>query len=600
MGDNMELPSLFFDKHPNSMFVYDIDTLEMLEVNQSAVQKYGFSRDEFLQLTIEDIRPPEDIPTLRERLNQIQRTSDVSNGGTFRHQTKNGELLYVQVTGQDLSVGGRDARIAHIHDLTETLRLKNEIEETYRAQQELIHNNPLAMVKLDEDFRIIEWSRRAKQKSGYTEDEVLGKSLFDIPLFEEGEAASVKSRMQDIAAREKDRDRFEAPIQLNDGRRMHVLLHVSALRKPDGTLKSVLTFIENITAQKEAQKQLERSEQLFKSLFFNSPVSIVMIDANGKIQKVNKSYEELFGYQEKEVVGKDLLEQQLPEERHDEIEKLYAGIFKEGTSKYYEDQRLTKQGTTKDLLVGALPVMTNGEPIAAFGIYTDITKLRETEENLQQSLEEKEILLSEIHHRVKNNLAIISSLLQLEAMNYEEDSTVWDALIQSKSRIHSMAHIHEQLYDSRDFANISMEEYISDLVEYVCESMQRKNRRVDLSVVCDEISLNVNQAVPCGLMINELVTHAIKQAPGTQPLHIEVNFTRESERVTLVVEDDGAGSLRDLKTWSEESLEYQIVEQLVRQLEGDIDVAYTEEGKTRYEIKFPKTDRSGSTGNHFV
>lgn len=407
----MELPSLFFDKHPNPMFVYDIDTLEILEVNKSTVQKYGFSRDDFLQLTIEDIRPPEDIPELRERLKHIKRTSNVSDGGTFRHQTKGGKVLNVQITAQYFSVRGRDTRIVHVHDLTETLRLKNEIEETYRDQQELIHNNPLAMVKFDQDFRIIEWSRRAQEKSGYTKDEVIGRSIFDISFFVEKELASVKAHIQDIASGEKDRDRFETVIQLKDGSRMHVLLHVSALRKPDGALKSVLTFIENITARKEAQKQLKRNGQLFKSLFLDAPVAIAMIDAEGKVQKVNKSYEKLFGYQEEEMIGQDLLEHQLPEDRQDEIEALYAGIFEEGTSKYYKDQRLTKQGTTKDLLVGALPVITNGEPIAAFGIYTDITKLRKTEDNLQQSLEEKEILLSEIHHRVKNNLAIISSLL---------------------------------------------------------------------------------------------------------------------------------------------------------------------------------------------
>lgn len=600
MGEKMKLPSLFFDKHPNPMFVYDIDTLEMLEVNKSAVQKYGFSRDEFLQLTIEDIRPPEDIPEFRKRIKQIKQTSEVSSGGTYRHQTKEGKVLHVQITAQYIAVRGRDARIVHVHDVTETLRLKNEIEATYRDQQNLINNNPLAMVKYDEDFRIIEWSRRAKEKSGYTKDEVLGKSIFGIHLFTEKQSAFVKARMQDIASGKKDRDRFETVIRLKDGSRMHVLLHVSALRKPNGTLKSVLTFIENITARKEAQKQLKRSEQLFRSLFLNAPVAIVMVDDSGKVQKINKSYEELFGYKEEEIIGKDLLKHQLPENRYDEIEKLYAGIFKEGMSKYYEDRRLTKEGTAKNLLVGALPVFIDGEPIAAFGIYIDITKLRKTEDNLQQSIAEKEILLSEVHHRVKNNLAIISSLLQLETMNYAEDSTVWNALTQSKLRIHSMAHIHEQLYDSRDFSNISMAEYISDLVKYICESMQRKGHQLNSNVTCDEVSLNVNQAVPCGLIINELVTHAINHASDIQPLNLNVTFTRDDELVTLLVEADDAGSPGDLETWSEESLSNQIVEQLVQQLEGDLKVTYNEEGKTRYEIKFPKADKSGSLGSRFV
>jgi len=206
----MELPTLFFDEHPNPMLIYDFETLEILEVNKSAEQKYGYSRDEFRKLTIEDIRPPEDIPTLHEEIQNIEEDPEEMNKGTFRHRTKEGELLHVQILSQNFPMKNRKARVAHINDLTDVVELKNEIEEAYHDQQQHIENNPLAMVKYDENFRIIEWSKRAEEKTGYSKDEVLGTSTFEMDffmkmrqmLFESGCLIYLRAKMTGIALKQ--------------------------------------------------------------------------------------------------------------------------------------------------------------------------------------------------------------------------------------------------------------------------------------------------------------------------------------------------------------------------------------------------------------
>ena len=854
----MELPTLFFDEHPNPMLVFDYETLEILEVNKSAEQKYGYSRDEFRELTIEDIRPPEDIPKLHKEIEKIREQPKEMNSGTFRHQTKEGKILHVQVSSQDFPIKNRKARISHINDLSDIIKLKNEVEEAYSDQQHHIDNNPLAMVKYDENFRVVEWSKRAEEKTGYTKEEVLGTSSFKMGFFDESEADFVKERMFDIASGDKEKDRFETKVRIKNGELMEVKIHASALRNPDGDLKSVLAFIENISDQKDYQRQLEKREQkfhrlfeeandgiflmndlkfidcngriaeifkgpkeeiigkspldfspevqpdgrlssekakekivlvnqgkpqvfewrhktvngtpidvevslnkielgdddyiqaivrdlteqknikseleaeqkrlkqaerlaqigwwsyevdenlvqwsdvlydiigvdeqefgatfqdfnelvhpddrdkvediitkaqkttdaidytlriqkpdgeliyakcraqsvfnedgeliqlsgvmqdvtsqqkdqqelkrreeLFESLFLDSPVAIAMIDTEGKVQKMNKSFEDLFGYSEEELVGKDLLNHHLPEERKEEVEDIYKHVFAdEGASKYYEDQRVTKSGELKDLLVGALPVKIDHEPIGAFGIYTDITKLRNTEQTLKKSLKEKEVLLSEIHHRVKNNLAIISGLLLLEAMNWDDDSAVNQVLMQSKLRIHSMAKIHEKLYESKDFANLDLEDYISDLVETISESMQIRDKDVQVEVDCDDVSLNINQALPCALIINELVTNSFKYAfQHDNNGELTVRFKRNNKQIKIVVEDNGPGLPANFENMADRSLGHRLVSQLVKQLNGGIDVATSEGAGTRYEINFQKKKKSGSASNHFV
>ena len=225
----MELPTLFFDEHPNPMLIYDFETLEILEVNQSAVQKYGYSRDEFRDLSIEDIRPPEDIPILHEELQKIEERPKEMNSGTFRHRTKDGKILNVQISSQKFPMQDRKARVAHINDLTDMIQLKNEMEEAYHDQQHHIDNNPLGMVKYDKNFRIVEWSKRAEEKTGYSKDEVLGTSTFDVDFLDEEDVDFVKGRMKDIALGKKDKDRFETkiPWMSSSTRRRFVISMVS-------------------------------------------------------------------------------------------------------------------------------------------------------------------------------------------------------------------------------------------------------------------------------------------------------------------------------------------------------------------------------------
>jgi len=838
------------------MIIYDTGTLEILSVNKSAVKKYGFTRSEFKQITIEDIRPPEDLPKLRKQLDRVNARTKTRHAGTFRHRTKEGEIIYVQITSQAFEMEQRDVRIVHIHDVTETVVLKNKVEDSFRDQRHHIENNPLAMVKYDENFRIIEWSRRAVEKTGYSKDEVLGTTLFELDLFGDSQVDGINKRIKDIVDDGKSKDRFETVIRLKNGNTMEVMVHASALHDKEGKLKSVLAFIENIserkhyerqlqkrerkyhrlfedandgiflmkdlkfvdcnesiaqifggpkekilgntpmdfspelqpdgqrsakkakqkirkaqngnpqvfewkhlnfdnepievevslntieigdeeyvqailrdltehkkikneleserqrleraqnlarlgswtydvqrdkavwsdilyeiigierenfetelnsvynyihpedtskfdhiiqklhntsdtidyhlrmingkgqqtclkcrakgefdaegnliqitgisqdvTEQKKAAADLKRSKELFESLFLDSPVAIAMIDTEGQIQKINRSFEILFEYHQQELIGEDLLRHILPEDRYDEIGEIYNELFKkEGESYYFEDQRVTKEGTVKDLLVGALPVVLDGEVIAAFGIYIDISMLRETQKHLKESLKEKEILLSEVHHRVKNNLAIISGLLELESMKWDDKREVQNVLNESMLRIKSMAMVHEQLYKSEDFANLEFDNYVQALVELISDTINVKDKEISLRVESDDVEMSINQAIPCALIVNELVTNAFEHGfEGCREGKLEVLLKRQGDMARIVVSDDGRGLPDDFDINQTNSLGLTMVQQLTKQLEGDLEI--DAENGTYFEVKFSLSRKSGSGSHHFV
>lgn len=215
----------------------------------------------------------------------------------------------------------------------------------------------------------------------------------------------------------------------------------------------------------------------------------------------------------------------------------------------------------------------------------EIIERREAEEKLKTAVKEKEVLLMEIHHRVKNNLQIISSLLKLQAASVSDEDTI-QALKDSRHRIRSMALVHERLYASSDFACIDIGDYISGMVRGLFATYEITGR-VTLEVETNNVQLAIDNAIPCGLILNELVTNALKYAfPGERTGKLEIRFKPiDNNRLELTVKDDGVGIPEDMDIETCESLGFQLVNILTCQLEGNIAVERNE--GTTFKIVFP-------------
>jgi two-component sensor histidine kinase len=214
----------------------------------------------------------------------------------------------------------------------------------------------------------------------------------------------------------------------------------------------------------------------------------------------------------------------------------------------------------------------------------DITERKRTDGLLKKSLEEKDLLLKEIHHRVKNNLQIISSLLNLQK-NYVTSSDCWNVLDESQNRVHSMALIHEKLYQTENLTQIPFAEYIQDLSHFLFRSYGAEPDRVKLKVD-SKAFLNIDTAIPCGLIVSELVSNALKYAfPGKENGEISIATAQENGMFELTVQDNGVGFPENLDFRNTQSLGMRLVNTLAKQLQGSIEMDRSR--GTLFRICFP-------------
>jgi len=245
-----------------------------------------------------------------------------------------------------------------------------------------------------------------------------------------------------------------------------------------------------------------------------------------------------------------------------------------------------KNGEVIDVLLSATAQKDDaGKIIYTLAFIIDVTERKQGEEVLKASLEEKEMLLKEIHHRVKNNLQVMSSLINLQLRNItdEKDS---QTLKEIQNRIQSIAIIHEKLHQSEDMVRIDFSEYIKSLAAYLYQTYRVVSAAITLKINVDDIFLDIGTAIPCGLIINELVSNALKYA-FTEGMkgEIRIDFHSDTDnQLTLTVSDNGVGFPQDLDFQKTKSLGLRLVVMLTEQLDGTIKLDRSD--GTKFEITF--------------
>jgi two-component sensor histidine kinase len=219
----------------------------------------------------------------------------------------------------------------------------------------------------------------------------------------------------------------------------------------------------------------------------------------------------------------------------------------------------------------------------------DITNRKIAEEHIKKSLHEKEVLLKEVHHRVKNNLQIISSILNLQSATITDQNTL-DLLKNSQNRIRSMSLIHELLYQTKDFSTINFSEYIVSISTNLFQSYNQ-NKNTKLTLELDPLFLDLDIAIPCGLIINELVTNSLKYSFDINQTNgeVKIQLSQKEDEVLLKIEDNGKGFPNDIDFRDTESLGMQLVVSLIDQIDGEIILENTSGAK--YELRFKNVSR---------
>ncbi|HEX5803518.1 MAG TPA: histidine kinase dimerization/phosphoacceptor domain -containing protein [Azospira sp.] len=339
-------------------------------------------------------------------------------------------------------------------------------------------------------------------------------------------------------------------------------------------------------------------EDSFRRVVEWAPSAMVMIDGEGVMVLVNAQTEHMFDYGREALIGQPI--EMLVPERFRGNHRLFRGGF-------FVDPQPRPMGAGRDLFgcradgsefpveIGLNPIDTEAGVMVLASI-VDITERRRTQQRLEDALREKTVLLNEVHHRVKNNLQVVTSLLNLQAGN-ASDPRLRALLTESCGRVRAMALTHQLLYERKDFSRLDLGDYLDRLVQSIRATYRADGGRIALRLALPAagIPLDLERAIPCGLLLNELVTNAYKHAfPGERGGEIAIELTMADEEIILGVADNGVGLPPESALVASPSLGLQLVPLFVEQLHGTLSVERT--GGARFSVRFPlrPADKEGS------
>lgn len=484
--------------------------------------------------------------------------------------------------------------IGNYIDKKNTQKELQEKEERFRTIAEATFEGIIIV----QDNKIIDANMAMLEMFGYSYDDIIDMPVENIFLEKRRKFAL------DILFK-----RENLPIVMSGVRKNKETIEIEVrLRKTIYKDKpAYVLVIRDITNIKRVIKNLRESELRYRTVFDNihDGVSIYQRElgtCNHKLIDCNESYTEMSGYTKSELLAMDNIcdiqifcfDEERYQERQEQIERgeSYSGIFswkrpdgKENYIEYYADvlvfdegililnidHDITEAKKTKEQLENMVAKQTNAFRIANERLKQEIEKHKKTEERLELSLNEKSILLKEIHHRVKNNLQIVSSILNLQC-NYETNKEVITSLKEAQSRILTIALLHSRLYDSTISEDIDLFYYIQGILSQLKASYNSVQKSINFELIAEQIITNIDTAIYCGLIINELVTNSFKHSFDTKRGNIVfIEITKDNQgNIVFDISDNGVGIIKNTKLDKPDSLGMEIIIGLVQRMKGEL------------------------------
>jgi PAS domain S-box-containing protein len=431
--------------------------------------------------------------------------------------------------------------------------------------RQVVETAPNAIVMINSLGLIEMVNAQAEQIFGYPRAEMLGQSVeMLVPVRFRGRHPGLRgSFFADPRARPMGAGRDLFGLR-KDGTEFPVEIGLNPIETDEGPM--VLSAIVDISARK-------REEERFRRVVEAAPNAMVMINSSGRIEMVNAQAEQVFGYARAEMLGQSV-EMLVPVRFRGHHPNLRGSFFADPKARRMGAGRdlfgLRKDGSEFPVEIGLNPIETDEGPMVLSAI-VDISDRKQKEERIQAALKEKDVLLGEVHHRVKNNLQIVHSLLDLQSSRIT-DRNALNMLRDSQNRIRAMGLIHQTLYQSKDFATVDFRHFLDALVPTLVASYGVNPDRIALSVEAAQVLLPIHAAMPCGLFVNELISNALKHAfPDGRRGEIAVKlFAEPAGRAVLSVADNGVGIPENVDMSKASTLGLQLVALLADQLGGTI------------------------------
>ena len=488
--------------------------------------------------------------------------------------------------GYVLKSSGEFVLIESIEKAFELFAAHKQVEQKEREYREVLENVDSAVLRLDPNGRVTFFSKGAERIFGYTADEIIGQDELDMIVPRRDRFGNDLSAMywNMIAEPEAYTDHENENIR-KDGTRLWMRWKNKRIYDRRGTLLYIQAIGDDITERKRMEESLRRERDRAQTYLAIARVMFVAIDKDERISLINQKGCEILGYDQEEILGKNWFDTFLPEKEREQVrsifQKLMAGDIE--AVEYFENPILTKSGderiiawhntTLEDEEGGVITSLSSGE---------DITERVRTERELRSALEEKDFLIKELNHRVKNNLTLVASLINLKQSVMEKGVDLTDLF----NRIDVIRIFHEKLYETGEATRVDMEEYCTDILDSIITTTAGRHVHKDLRIRVR--SLSAQTAVSLGLIINEVAMHEIQHgfSDAAEPrVSIELREDSSAHKYVLVLSTSGSAFESDTEADASSSLGLQLISTLARQVDGEMDLQ--REPQTILTLRFP-------------
>ena len=534
-----------------------------LKVNRQLCGILGYSEEEMLVMNFRDLTHPEDLEASVAPFDRVLAGDISAYELTKRYIHKGGSVIWVYATVSVIrdKAGLLLYVIAQIQDITERKRAEESLRRSEKRFRQIVENEGGFIWEVDTNGLYTYASPIIEKILGFRPDELVGKSYF-YDHFAPDVREELKAAVMASFAR---KDSFRGLVNPNirkDG--VYVILETSGapIISESGAFLGYRGIVKDITERKRTEEKL-----FIRGFAVESSINpIALADMEGNLTYANPAYVKLWGYDsEEEILGKPISEFTLSEKKlRKVVETIQSGreYVSEGISR-------KKDGTEIVIRVSSNIVTSpEGRPIGIMGSFNDVTERKRAEESLRNSIKQKEILMKELRHRVKNSLAVVSGLMALE-MEGLADSRCREIFDKTRARIRAVSALYESLSPASDIDTIDLRAHVGRLAEDLFKTYARRDIR--LTTRLDEIRLDTRRAMPLGLILNELVTNALKYAyvdgAGGEA---RVELVRTDGGITLSVADDGVGLPDGFNPSASGGTGMSLIRMLAEQIEGEL------------------------------
>lgn len=546
----------------------------IIQFNHAASVEFGMTAEDAMQLKGRDfLEKPEDFELI---LADLRKQRYYAGEVAGRRSSEEVFQMLISIAALQNEAGEDTGYVLVGRDITDIRLAEQELRRSEERYRDILDNASDLVFLVDEQGRVTYANPAFYSTLGYDSKALRKIPIQDIAVAPDGDAS--ENWKQWLIG-----DRNELTFQSSTGEPLKMLGGGSIQTNAAGQLVGLRCIYLNVSETRAYQRSALVQSAKLESIF-NSTRYLLMftIDKNLQVTSVNQNVvdvlKEQFDFDT--IVGTPIIELL----KEVVSEEFYKGQFQlfvraaQGVQQQFELPLVNQKGEVIWYQLFVNPVQYDEGTKELSCIAYDITERKEIDNQIREALKEKEILLQEVHHRVKNNLQVISSMLNLQR-RFVDDPKMLEVLDESQNRISTMSFIHESLYKNSDFSSIGFSDYLQRLTQNLIHSYSNVTRGVELITQLDDVHINLKQAIPCGLIVNELVSNCLKYAfKGREEGKIFLRVERVNGKLEIQVADNGVGLPEDFEFETNESLGVYLVQALTDQLDGTLTV----DNKHRY------------------